>query len=613
MSHRPGALRFLGAMAPRFPSSPPSTPPGTPAPGADFVIAVAPGPRTLGLGEILGVILRQLQDAPPATDATGRTPGGTPPWTPGAHTVHAEVRELEDLIQLLPGRGSVVADPGTSPGDAHPCGRLVLDGEHLPLEDVGLVRRFLKANPGWSAVCLGLDPRGTIQRALEDLPRIGWRPWPPDLEQLRALARIPDPLPLVYGRDGTTLVSPTEVSGPQAQELIEITRRLEARILADRGSDPSAQAAHTDASLRAEVVRLGLLCRELGMRFPHSTTGTGAPDTVGVQPPVAPRPAPPPRPADDDRGTPAPGPDVAEPVLAYRTAGLPEPAAWDDTDISFEEVRGRDDAGVSHPGVLPPQEADASSRFAAQRPAERPDAGSPPGPGSGLGEPPKTPSPPGPDPAPAVLGPRELLPGDGSPADSADGDEPAVVLPVDLAALLEERLASLAVRSPDGPRFQYAGDPCLWVEGGGAALARVVEDLLEIARLCAGNEGLVRVRAGHRASRGGRQVDALMSFPVGPLEGLDRTRILTPGGLRDALPSIGQRDLGQAAARIRRQGGALGVQLDRGGRLRVAFRLRAADVEAPEAPTPGPGAPAAGPQGSGPRGSGTRKSSVASA
>lgn len=537
-------------MDPRIPTAPTEMPPGDPPSGgppprAEFVLAVAPGPRTQGLGELLGVLLRQLQATesdPPAKpgqprglDGSGSTPGSTP----GSQGVRAEVRELEDLIQLLPGRGAVVSGPGEVPN----CGRLVLDGEHLPLEDVGLVRRFLVSNPGWSAVCLGLDPRGTVQGSLEGLPRIGWRPWPPDLDQLRALARIPDPLPILYGADGSAVAAPTDLSGPQARELIEIVRRLESRVLAAPADRVPAHSAPGDLALRSEVVRLGLLCRELGVAPSTSIAHDGIRST-----------------SDSD------APSESRPSLSPT-------GSWDEGDMSFEEVPDRRGEGTA---------SFASAPDTANTPRH---PGVPGGPGE------KDP------PAGTALGPRELIPGDARPPHPKGAPTPVPSPPVDLAALLEERLASLAVRLPDGPRFQFAGDPCLWVEGSADSLATTIEDLLEIARQCAGSEGVVRVRAGHRDTRSGRQVDALMSFPLGPLEGLDRARILTPGGLRDALPSIGARDFGRAALGIRAQGGALGVQIDRGGRIRVAFRLRAAAVDPDDAVGSSSGARASGTRG----------------
>jgi hypothetical protein len=70
-------------------------------------------------------------------------------------------------------------------------GLLILDAGRVPGEDIGFVRRFLERHPGWRLVVVGENKADS--RALLALARARWLPWPPDLEELRALlAPLPD-------------------------------------------------------------------------------------------------------------------------------------------------------------------------------------------------------------------------------------------------------------------------------------------------------------------------------------------------------------------------------------------------------------------------------------
>ena len=76
-------------------------------------------------------------------------------------------------------------------GGNRDSGRLVLAGDGFPEEDIGFVRRFLAANPGWELVVLGRDAGTRVARALLALDRVRWLNLPPDLDQMRELARAP--------------------------------------------------------------------------------------------------------------------------------------------------------------------------------------------------------------------------------------------------------------------------------------------------------------------------------------------------------------------------------------------------------------------------------------
>jgi hypothetical protein len=83
-------------------------------------------------------------------------------------------RVLGDLAELF----TLGAGPGT----------LLLDCDALPPEDLGIARRFAGRPGGWTVVLVGSDPRTRVARGLSALGASRWLPWPPDLDQLRALA-----------------------------------------------------------------------------------------------------------------------------------------------------------------------------------------------------------------------------------------------------------------------------------------------------------------------------------------------------------------------------------------------------------------------------------------
>jgi len=114
-----------------------------------------------------------------------------------ALSTRADVRGIGDLLELL----------GGDPSDRAAQGCVVLDAQALPLEDVGLVRRFLAREPGFGVVLVGEDPRGSSVRALAGEERVRWIFWPPTLEELAALVRDdPAPAPRAGSREPRAVV-----------------------------------------------------------------------------------------------------------------------------------------------------------------------------------------------------------------------------------------------------------------------------------------------------------------------------------------------------------------------------------------------------------------------
>lgn len=89
----------------------------------------------------------------------------------------ARVRALADLDALagLNGTG----------------GRLIVDVDHIALEDIGWIRRILAARPSWSLVCTGRDAGSRNARSLLAGENVRWLSWPPNFDDLRALTAPP--------------------------------------------------------------------------------------------------------------------------------------------------------------------------------------------------------------------------------------------------------------------------------------------------------------------------------------------------------------------------------------------------------------------------------------
>jgi hypothetical protein len=114
--------------------------------GGGWELWLGPGPRLDRLGAVL--------------EALGEAEAGP-----------ARLADLEDLA---------LSEPPER-------GRLVLDAELLPPEDLGYLRRFLERTPGFELVLIGDGPgRGGLRRL-----SARWLAWPPDLIELEELQAEP--------------------------------------------------------------------------------------------------------------------------------------------------------------------------------------------------------------------------------------------------------------------------------------------------------------------------------------------------------------------------------------------------------------------------------------
>lgn len=104
--------------------------------------------------------------------------------------------ELERVLEALhPGRCGALASlydapfaPATTTGERAPM--LLLDADHLALEDIGWIRRLVATGQVAAVVALGSDPGAVAARALRSLPRLQWTPWPPDLNEIRSWLQV---------------------------------------------------------------------------------------------------------------------------------------------------------------------------------------------------------------------------------------------------------------------------------------------------------------------------------------------------------------------------------------------------------------------------------------
>lgn len=135
-----------------------------------------------------------------------------------------------------------------------PRDRVVLDADHMPMEDIGLVRRFLASRPLASLECFGSDRSSSVGRALLSMPQARWHAWPLELGQLELLLKAPP-------REPASPVSPAGPDRPASPEPAPVARRTAPRAspaepLPPGGKVPAAPPVSPppEAPLDADVV-----------------------------------------------------------------------------------------------------------------------------------------------------------------------------------------------------------------------------------------------------------------------------------------------------------------------------------------------------------------------
>lgn len=147
--------------------------------------------------------------------------------------------------------------------------RLVLHVDHVPLEEIGWLRRILAERPGWSLCCTGADAGVRNARALLGLPRSRWFAWPLDLQDFRSLCAPTEPL----GGGAAPGLGREHVAA-----LVELAAGMEQAFAAVRGGQGTAALE----SLAIEVRRLSHYTRTLGGLVEPPTRGTEPCDLVAL-------------------------------------------------------------------------------------------------------------------------------------------------------------------------------------------------------------------------------------------------------------------------------------------------------------------------------------------
>jgi len=438
-----------------------------------WTLLLGPGDGLAGLAPLL----RCVAGSRPAGPGPLATDGGESDGPP-------------DVVEVLEGWAGLFSG-------FPPSGRLLLDAERLPLEEVGLVRAFLQSRPGWHLHLCGSDPSSPAARRLQPLARAHWEPWPLTVDQLTLLAR-----------------PPFEPPGPSA--------------------DPDPAPARSPARARDPAVDIGPVPA-------HAPVPDPAPAPPQAPAPDGSAPADPPlrgpgiaphlrREIESILGRPERGAQAARAAVAAPPApSLDSPAPSLSTPPWFRS-QVADLADIAQRLELCMERSRASLAEDADDP--------PPG-------------------CRAALATIEVellrliqftrtLGYIAAPPGSGGGR-------VRLDAMLAE-LLDAAGSEQGAPRYLLRCDGELPVQADKALLAQALDALLVLAHGCAGAQGAVRVEA-RRAEPD--EVSVHLAFPAGPLAEIPRERVLEPYALRPILPRLGANALAAAAGILRGQGGAL--------------------------------------------------------
>ena len=447
---------------------------------------------------------------------------------------------LSDLADLL------VRPAREAPG----VGRLVLDIDALPREDLGLLYRIRRRCPGLEIVLVGEDASRPGARELLAVGEARWQPWPLDIEQLGGLARQL-PHPIAAREPDESPAAPREEralpEAPRAPTVQQVSRPPE--------SKPAPAAVEERRTPRAPI---------------ETPAAEAAPDA-----PPSPRPIPPEQQAElshiqhileggdldggdewvvggrdpfaqadraaaeasDPEDWPA-GESTPWLGLAPRRTGAPESNSWRTRLPDFYRAQVADLADIAQRLQLCTMtvQQEQQGRPAAEDPAAGPDRMrqlevevwrlvqfartlgylvAPPGPGDQV---------------------------------------------IDLGTLLDELLAGLASAAESAPRFLRDGEDSLTVRSDKSLLVGALDAVLQVARVCSTRDDTVLVTTTRRpveGMRGGWGAVLEVLFPAGPLADLRPEEVLEPYALRRRLSTIGPNALAAAEGILRGQGGGL--------------------------------------------------------
>ena len=485
---------------------------------------------------------------------------------------------LDDLSQLfseLPDRG-----------------RLVLHAAWLPLEDLGMVRRFLDASPGWELVLVGLDPGASAPRRLLRLPGTRWFSDPLDLDQLDELLNAPD-FRIVMEDDG---------EGDEDVEEYDDVDPLSAAL--DVSLDEDELAAFRDEALDGDWSFDETPADDDAEELEELTHETEAAEELEHE-----------SESDSSDSTSADFDDEIERILAMPPQSASEPDGPQGSSVaaSATALGEQRTASTPPPRIAPNDPFGALMRdVAAHEPAEPELSDEVALDAAGIAQPPQdearvappTGAPSAPDnsaPAPyfkqqvadlvdialrielslEMARERALLEDDVPALDELElevqrllqftrtlgylSSPPAAGRTrIALGQMVEEMLAE-AGNDDQSPRYLWRSDGLLYVRCDKTLMHHALEAVLYLVHHCAGSAGTVRVE-GRETTAGGAPagwVELSLRFPPGPLSGLDPAAAVVPYALRTMLPELGPNALAAATGILRGQGGDL--RLESGG------------------------------------------------
>jgi hypothetical protein len=440
---------------------------------------------------------------------------------PGGSVELSSIRDLGELLALRAERA-----------------RVLLDVESLPLEDVGIVRRFLTSSAGVELLLLGSDPSQRAARVLSIAsPRVRWRNWPLDTDQLHELV-LDAPASDRAAKPGPSFESSGPVPAPTPPALAPTSAPKETelgliqRILAGESERaPPPGAARPSAAKPSDPEPDELFADEF-------------PDEPPL-PPSRPPPAPeelraPSRPVSNDAHT-----SDASPGETQRAAGTP---SWRTHLPPFYRLQIADLADIAQRlqlSFLTLSRADGNPSARNERLAQLE------GEVFRLVQFART------------LGFLVAPPTGGGQ-------------PFDLALLLREQMAGMAGEGPGAPSWQLRAREGLWVRSDKGLLTRAIDAMLALARACATGVEDARVQVeGISVSTADTpaRLRVEILFPAGPLGEMRPEEIVEPYALRRRFSALGANALAAAEGILRGQKGALELSAPAPGMLLWSLEL----------------------------------------
>lgn len=454
-----------------------------------------------------------------------------------------------------------------------PPALVLLHADDLGAEDVLDVRRFLAREREARLLLLGDDAGRRGVRALLRSERARWMSWPPDIDDVRAIAA------------GASRSQPDDVARREAFVTSSAHVASDASVSADaeraraarEGFAPSSRAAPPPSALEMDVAEIE---RVLG---PTHGAERFAPDRDEQ---VAPR-----------RGESPP---------QKRTENPPSQRGDDFSSPRAEQAAPRSADFATPPHATTGVSESQSSVFADEETSHDPMHAEPSGSAAATANS-RPSSPPAPASEPfraqvadladiaqriefSVQALREAsedlddAPADPRALDALTGDVARliqfartlgyVVSPpgpgsqlVDLTEMLELFLSEIRGSGPDAPRCLLRSNGTLRVRSDRQLLSQAFDALFFTARNAAGRGEIVRVQARRDDEAIPPLARVSIDFPAGKLRDVPAATLLEPYALRRVLPDLGPNSLAAAARILQGQGGSCRLEPQARGRL----------------------------------------------